>query len=310
MQNKAILSLQNIVVQYGNHKILKNLSLSISQGTIGLLGPNGAGKSTLIKTLLGLLPFTSGQIELVGIPHTLKNLPMIRQKIGYVPEGDCYLKGISAVQFVAFLAELTGIDAPLSLKRAHETLEYVGLGEERYRKLEELSFGQRSRVKLAQALVHNVDLLILDEPTDGMDPVGRENFFQILRHLQKNTSLSILLASHTLEDVEALCQEIILLYDGQILAIKKLQELQQENEHIFHLKFKKAPPNLCTLCEKNKWQVKSLGDEEFLISGLDPKIIFEIAYQTQTTILAISPWHPTLESLFLSMMQNKKLAIV
>lgn len=307
MQDIPILSLQNAVVRYGKFEVLKQISVSVTTGTVGLLGPNGAGKSTFIKTLLGLLPISSGKIELMGIAQNTKNLPLIRQKIGYVPEGDCYLKGISSVQFIAFLAELTGIDSKLALKRSHEVLEYVGLGEERYRKLEELSFGQRSRVKLAQALVHNVDLLILDEPTDGMDPVGRENFFQILRHLQKNTSMSILLASHTLEDVESLCEQVILLYDGQILAIKNLSELQQENAKNFQVKFRQLPPDLNLLCEKNGWKLKLLDTETVLISGVaDPKAIFSIAHQTQTIIMSIAPWQPTLESLFLTIVEQQK----
>jgi len=307
MQDIPILSLQNAVVRYGKFEVLKQISVSVMAGTVGLLGPNGAGKSTFIKTLLGLLPISSGKIELMGIPQNIKNLPLIRQKIGYVPEGDCYLKGISSVQFIAFLAELTGIDTKLALKRSHEVLEYVGLGEERYRKLEELSFGQRSRVKLAQALVHNVDLLILDEPTDGMDPVGRENFFQILRHLQKNTSMSILLASHTLEDVESLCRQVILLYDGQILAVKNLSELQQENAKNFQVKFRQLSPDLNLLCEKNGWKLKLLDPETVLISGVtDPKAIFSIAHQTQTPIMSIAPWQPTLESLFLTIVEQQK----
>ncbi len=301
----GILSLHNVSVHYGKFAVLKNISVSFSQGTIGLLGPNGAGKSTLIKTILGLLPITTGNIQLFGTAIEQKGFREMRQKIGYVPEGDCYLPGISAVQFVAFLAELTGIETASAMKRAHEVLEYVGLGEERYRKLEDLSFGQRSRVKLAQALCHNIELLILDEPTDGMDPAGKENFFHILRNIQKNTSLSILLASHHLEDVEALCSEIILLYNGQVLSVKKLEELHTGFENTYILELGPHSDTFAKLCSEKGFLTKQISSNQILVANVhDPRILFPLLLKAQAEILSMGPWRPTLESLFIDLIQH------
>ncbi len=300
----AIISLQNIFVRYEKLEVLKDISFSLNPGMIGLLGPNGAGKSTLIKTLLGLLPISNGQIEILGLPIQQKNFAMIRQKIGYVPEGDCYLKGVSAVHFVAFLAELSGIPSDLALKRAHEVLEYVGLGEERYRKLEELSFGQRSRVKLAQALVHNVELLILDEPTDGMDPVGKENFFNIIKNIQKNLSLSILLATHTLEDVEAICQEIILLYQGKVLAVKNLKDIKQDDQQSYILEISNIPAFI-EIAKQNNIEVKEISANKVLVSKIqDPRVLFPLIQNAGVQIWSLDSWHPTLETIFMQILQQ------
>lgn len=220
----SIVSLKDVWIHYGKFLALKEAFLEIDQGIIGLLGPNGAGKTTLIKSLLGLLLPSQGEINIMGI--SIKKFPLeARTHIGYVPEGEAYLPGISAVKFVAFTAELDGIDPKSALKRSHEVLEYAGLGEERYRKIEELSPGQRVRIKLAQALCHNIDLLILDEPMEGLDPLGRQNFLNLIKNVHENTKVTILFSTHTLEDAEILCDQIIFLYAGKILTVQPLEKL-------------------------------------------------------------------------------------
>lgn len=295
-----LIHLKNLSVHYQKFQALKNLSFTLEEGCIGLLGPNGAGKSTLIKTLLGLLPVTTGEVEILG-QHVQAHPLSVRAKIGYVPEGDAYLPHISAVQFVAFLGELSGMQQKEALKRAHEVLEYVGLGEERYRKLEDLSHGQRSRIKLAQALAHKVELLILDEPTDGMDPGGRDNFLSLIRRIREHAKLSILLASHTLEDVESLCEKVVMIQNGEVLAIKKLSELLTGQEKNYMVELAGDVSQFLATCEKEGIKTKAEQNKVLLYNIGNPQIIFRMAYASRTATLAVYPWRPTLESMFVEM---------
>ena len=169
-----LLELTDLTVSYGKKVVLDNLNLQIKGGAIGLLGPNGAGKSTLIKTLLGFLVPTTGYINLFG-KRVKSSKTEIRQLIGYMPENDSYIPGVSAVSFVGYAGELCGMDRKAARQRAHEVLNYVGIDEIRYRPVETYTTGVRQRLKLAQALVHDPDLLLLDEPTNGMDQRGRES---------------------------------------------------------------------------------------------------------------------------------------
>lgn len=301
----SLISLQNLTVQYGKFQALKNLSLHLEQGSIGLLGPNGAGKSTLIKTLLGLLPFTKGKVEILG--WNVKQFPLeIRKNVGYVPEGDAYLPGISVVQFLTFLGQLSGMTERDALKRSHEVLEYVGLGEERYRKMEDLTHGQRSRIKLAQALCHDVKLLILDEPTDGMDPVGRENFLALIKRIRNQAYFSVLLASHTLEDVEYLCDKIILIQNGEILTVRQLSEWIEGREQTYIVDLYGENSGFLQLCEQEKILAEKESENKWILRGVqDTQTIFRIANQTKTAISGMYLWKPTLESLFVKMVKRQ-----
>ena len=300
----TIISLSQLSVHYQQFQALKEISATLSQGSIGILGPNGAGKSTLIRTLLGLQPYSSGEVKVLG--KKVREEPLeIRRKIGYAPEGDTFLPGISAVQFVAFLAELVGVKQKTALKRAHEVLEYVELGEERYRTLEQLSHGQRSRVKLAQALCHDVELLILDEPTDGMDPAGRENFLMLLKRVKEQGNLSILLASHTLEDVEFLCDQILLIQNGEILAEKKLSELMQKSENSYVLLLSKSTEEFLQYCSQEGISGEKYQEKRIFMKNIeDPRIIFQFAHKLGSEVLELSPWNPTLESIFVKMVKE------
>jgi len=304
----SLLSLKNLSVQYGKFHALKNLSLEIEQGSIGLLGPNGAGKSTLIKTLLGLLPFTQGEVEILD--WNVKKSPLeIRKNVGYVPEGDAYLPGISVVQFLTFLGQLSGMREQDALKRSHEVLEYVGLGEERYRKMEDMTHGQRSRIKLAQALCHDVKLLILDEPTDGMDPVGRENFLSLIKRIRSQAYFSVLLASHTLEDVEYLCDRIILIQEGEILAVKQLSDLIEGKENTYIVDIYGDSNSFLELCKQEGILAEKEIENKVLVYGIqDTQKIFRLACQSKTGVFGMYLWRPTLESMFVKMVKEKKQA--
>ena len=214
MSDELLLELDEVDKHYGAFHALKRLTLSLPRGTSGLLGPNGAGKSTLIKILLGLLPFT-GRVRVLG--HDVRARPReVRAAVGYMPERDNYLPGMSAVDYCVYAAELSGLPPREAMSRSHAVLEFVGLGDKRYQRLDGYSTGQNQRVKLAQALVHDPELLLLDEPTNGLDPQGRDEMLALVGQLPSRNGCSVLVSSHLLPDVEYLCERAILLHEGEI----------------------------------------------------------------------------------------------
>src|SRR5918999_4228119 len=176
---ESVVSLDRVSVRYGRNQALRDVSASFPPGAVGLLGPNGAGKSTMIKALLGFLAPATGEMRVLGLD--VRTSPLrIRGRIGYMPESDAHIPGMNAVSFVAYCGELAGLPRSDAMQRAHEVLYYVGLGEARYRNVETYSTGMKQRIKLAQALVHDPDLLFLDEPTNGMDPKGRDEMLELI----------------------------------------------------------------------------------------------------------------------------------
>lgn len=210
-----LLDLENLNAGYGSRTVLHGVTLRFEGGAAGLLGPNGAGKSTLLKTLLGFLPPLSGRAEVLG-----RLLPggalEVRARVGYMPEQEAFIPGMTAVQFVAYMAQLSGLPRAASMERAHEVLQYVGLGEARYRKLETYSLGMKQRAKLAQAIVHDPQLLLLDEPTNGLDPAGRLEMLELVSDLAHHKGVAVILCSHLLKDVETVADEIIVLGGGRV----------------------------------------------------------------------------------------------
>src|SRR5436309_14589124 len=198
----ALFQLDGVTKTYGAVTALDNLSVSVPSGAIGLLGPNGSGKTTLIRTLLGLIPIDNGSGHILGKDFRRQQLD-IRREVGFAPEDECLFPRLVGVEFVAYAGELVGMGPKDALQRAHEVLDYVGLGEARYRKVESYSSGMKQRLKLASAVVHDPKLLILDEPTNGMDPAGREEVLERAEDLSRNKVMSLLFSSHLLPDVQA-----------------------------------------------------------------------------------------------------------
>jgi ABC-2 type transport system ATP-binding protein len=215
----------NVVKFYGPNQALGPLTLSLPEGSVGLLGPNGAGKSTLVRLMMGLLTPTSGTVRVLDEEVT-PGSKSIRRRIGYVPEGDAYFPELSGVEAVAYAGRLVGMRAPDALQRAHQVLDYVDLGEARYRLVEKYSTGMRQRLKLAQALVHDPDLLILDEPTEGVDPDARASILQLIHELSKEYGIKLLLSTHLLNDVERLATHALVLNQGRAVAHGSLEELK------------------------------------------------------------------------------------
>src|SRR6185369_192272 len=211
---------------YGPVRALDNLSLQVPAGAIGLLGPNGSGKTTMIRTLLGLIPIDRGAGQVLGMDFRRQQLD-IRRQVGFAPEDECLFPHVVGVEFVSYAGELVGMSSTDALQRAHEVLDYVGLGEARYRKVESYSTGMKQRLKLASAIVHDPKLLILDEPTNGMDPAGRVEVLELSRDLAHNKGMSLLFSSHLLPDVESVCDYIVVIAAGQLLAEGKIEDLKQ-----------------------------------------------------------------------------------
>src|ERR1700749_3767351 len=216
----------NVSKSYGDVRALDDLTLAVPERAIGLLGPNGSGKTTMIRTLLGLIPVDRGTGEVLGLDFSRRQLE-IRRKVGFAPEDECLFPHVQGVEFVAYAGELVGMSPIDALQRSHEVLDYVGLGEARYRKVESYSTGMKQRLKLASAIVHDPKLLVLDQPTNGMDPAGRLEVIELAHDLAHNKGMSLIFSSHLLPDVEAVCDYVIVLGHGRLLARGWVEELKQ-----------------------------------------------------------------------------------
>src|SRR3954447_20601469 len=228
---------------YGSIRALDNLSISVPAGAVGLLGPNGSGKTTMIRTLLGLIPVDSGSGEVLGKDFRRQQLD-IRREVGFAPEDECLFPRVAGVEFAAYAGELVGMSRQDAMQRAHEVLNYVGLGEARYRRVETYSTGMKQRLKLAAAIVHDPKLLILDEPTNGMDPAGREEVLELARDLAHNKGMSLLFSSHLLPDVEAVCDHVVVLGSGRLLAEGRIKDLKQFHPGCYEVRVKAGPAAL------------------------------------------------------------------
>ncbi len=226
-----------MAILYGELAALDNLSIEINGGAVGLLGPNGAGKTTFIKTILGLLVPQNGSVEVFGM-DVVRDRFEIRRHIGYVPESDCYISGMSGVNFVAYMGKLCGMPHKEAIQRAHEILQYVGMDEEKYRLIETYSTGMKQKIKLAQSLIHDPKLILLDEPTTGMDPKGRQEMLDLIKDVSSSKDINIILSSHLLPDIEYTCQDIIVLRDGKLVVAGNIQELKATHKKMYEVKIK------------------------------------------------------------------------
>src|ERR1700761_5324477 len=233
-QRGPVIELDGLEVRLGNRAVLDSLTGVLRGRAIGLLGPNGAGKSTLINTLLGFHSASSGTARIFGL-DTFKDRAQIRSGIGYMPENDSFIGNMSGVHFVRYMAELAGLPSAEALERAHEALFYVGLGEVRYRKVNSYSLGMKQLVKLAQALAHGPRLLILDEPTNGLDPIARQRMIHLIQEIRKEGSVRLLISSHLLRDIDETCDEVLILKDGRIADLCNIEEERRSNRSFMEL---------------------------------------------------------------------------
>ena len=299
----AVVTLDNVTVAYGSSVALREVTASFSAGTVGLLGPNGAGKSTMIKALLGFVAPTAGAMRVLGLDVSAAPLD-IRARIGYMPESDAHIPGMNAVSFVAYCGELSGLPRVDAMQRAHEVLFYVGLGEARYRNVETYSTGMKQRIKLAQALVHDPDLLFLDEPTNGMDPKGRDEMLELVRDLGHNKGVNLILSSHLLPDVEYTCDDVVVMDKGRVAVHGPIQSLKQPRGRVFELRVKLPSAEL----EMFITRLRAAGlechatDEDvmrvFVPGDAGARELFALAAAEHIQVRHLRPSVPTLEDVF------------
>jgi ABC-2 type transport system ATP-binding protein len=234
----TVVELDNLKVKLGRREILRDISCRLGTSgvgkVIGLLGPNGAGKSTLILTLLGFHKPVAGNARVLGF-DCRSRIREVRARVGYMPEIDSFIANMTAVSFLRFMAELSGLPSRVALEKAHETLFHVGLGEARYRELGTYSLGMKQMAKLAQAIVHGPELLILDEPTNGLDPSSRQRMLNLVREMKEEQGMNVLLSSHLLRDVEQVCDEAVIMKDGRIVYECNIEAERRSNKRFVEL---------------------------------------------------------------------------
>ena len=220
----SIIETRGLVMAFPSTRALDGLDVSIPGGVTGLVGANGAGKTTLISLVLGLLTPTTGSLSVLGLDPSTSG-PELRARIGYGPERNVFPDDLRAYDFVRHLAEVKGLPRDEARSRASDSLYLVGLGEERFRALGTMSTGQRQRVKLAQAIAADPRLIVLDEPTDGLDPVQRDEMLNIIVQVNRNFGIDVMLSSHVLEEVERVCDHVVALAEGRLVAQGSMVEL-------------------------------------------------------------------------------------
>ena len=302
----GVIDLDGVEVRLANRIVLSNLTGKLNGQAIGLLGPNGAGKSTLINTLLGFHLPSKGKARVFGL-DTYKDRAQIRSGIGFMPENDSFIGNMSGVRFVRYMAELAGLPSEFALERAHEALFYVGLGEVRYRKVSTYSLGMKQLVKLAQALAHGPRLLILDEPTNGLDPVARQRMIQLIKDIRKEGSIRLLISSHLLRDIDETCDEVLILKGGRIASLCNIEEERRSNRSFMELETVGAT-------ERFSVSIRGLGCECATFPGgriklvipdnIEARDLYVIASEQGVQIRRMNQRRDSLEDIFLRAMDN------
>ena len=303
----GVIDLDGLEVRLGSRIVLNGLTGTLRGQAIGLLGPNGAGKSTLINTLLGFHQPLRGTARVFDF-DVRRDRAQIRQQIGYMPENDSFIGNMSGVRFVRYMAELAGLPRGEALERAHEALFYVGLGEVRYRKVSTYSLGMKQLIKLAQALAHGPKLLILDEPTNGLDPVARQRMIQVIKEIRKEGSIRLLISSHLLRDIDETCDEVLILKDGRIAALRNIEEERNSHRNFIEIETVGAT-------EQFSARIRALGCECASFPGgriklvmpdhIEARDLYVIASDQGVQIRRMNQRRDSLEDIFLRAMENE-----
>ncbi len=304
MTADAAVELEGLRVRLGKREVLRGLDARLRGRAIGLLGPNGAGKSTLVHTLLGFVAPEAGRARVFGLDSRAEGRAL-RRLVGYMPENDAYVPGLSVVGFVRMMGELSGLPPEAALERAHQVLHYVGLGEVRYRRLETLSLGMKQLAKLAQAIVHGPRLLILDEPTNGLDPPHRLRMLELVREITAGGEMSVLLSSHLLRDVEECCDEVLILKDGLVAAYRDLEAERRSDTRILDLEVRGATTAIqaaLARCGCTWEQYRGDRVRVTLVDGASVAEIFRLAQENRVQIRRLAFKRDSLEEIFLRAM--------
>jgi ABC-2 type transport system ATP-binding protein len=304
----AVIELEGLGVRLAGRRILEDLSVSISGRSIGLLGPNGAGKTTLIHTLLGFFPAAEGTARVFGRDIRTERRA-IRSLIGYMPELESFIPGITAVQLVRYMAELSGLPPSAALERAHEALFYVGLGEARYRRIETFSLGMKQRVKLAQAIVHSPRLIVLDEPTNGLDPPARLRMIRLIRDIRDSGEVHLMLSSHLLRDVEECCDEVVVLKNGRLAAYTNLEEERRDHKHFLEVETRGEGDGFTRGLDDLgvDWAVSSGARIKMVLpDGVEIRDLYRIAAESDVQIRRLDHKRDSLQDIFMKAMEDER----
>lgn len=295
------IQLNGITKDYGQLRALDSVTLAIGAGVTGLLGPNGSGKSTLIKALMGLVEVNSGEGQVLGLDLRRKSFA-IRSRVGYMPEDDCYVAGLSGVAMVQFSARLAGLPATEGLRRAHEILDFCGMKQERYRTVETYSTGMRQKIKFAQAIVHDPPLLILDEPTSGLDPDERQNMLARIRGLSTKAGKTVLVSTHILPDVQAICDSLVILAKGRVRAAGSLELLRSPGAPKLQIRVVGSPERLAERLRGEGISVTVESDRSLSVElddGTTVDRLWQMAAESGVVVRAVVPARVSLEQIFL-----------
>ena len=301
----SIITPKALTKMYGPHLALENINLNINAGSIGILGPNGAGKSTLFKCLLGLIGTTSGEGSVLGYDIRTE-ADTIRSRIGYMPEYNSLDPALFAVDQVRYAGELLGMNSSTAMQRSHEVLEYVGLKDQRYRKIETFSTGMLQATKLACALVHDPDILICDEPTNGLDQRARSFMLKTLQRTVKEGNRSVLMSSHVMDDVQAVCDSIVMIHKGQIVVHSNIDELVNQVDREIEIMVWGGASRMEDELTSIGLEARRLG-RIIRVKVVDEKTsqqILTAAVKAEVQVRQMKEYEPDLEDIFLLIMER------
>jgi ABC-2 type transport system ATP-binding protein len=303
-----VVELENLTVRLGRREILHGISCRLGvSGTgraVGLLGPNGAGKSTLILTLLGFLRPSAGRARILGL-DCRHGMGAARSRLGYMPENDSFIGDMTAVTFLRQMAELSGLPSEAALEKAHEVLFHVGLGEARYRELRTYSYGMKQMAKFAQAVVHGPELVVLDEPTNGLDPAARRRMLKLIREMKEEQGMSVLVCSHLLRDIEQVCDEAVIMKEGAIVHQCNLEEDRRSNRCFVELEVTGDDANLRAALPGIGAEGVTEGGGRWRIvlpPGVEIDVLWGLVARQQLLVRKLTHRRDTLEEIFLKAM--------
>ncbi len=305
----GLLDLKQVVKRYGPVTALRGINAHVARATkvVGLLGPNGAGKSTLVKCMLGLIPF-EGRARVLGYDPRVDGAA-IRARVGYMPESDVFLAGMTAVELCAYAAELSGLPRTEALQRAHAALYYAGLEDKRYQNVDGYSTGQKQRVKLAQALVHDPEMLFLDEPTNGLDPRSRDEMLELIAELPEKRGCMIMISTHLLTDVDRVCDSALIMHLGQVRFAGTVEQLRasagKTRDYVIEVRERVAELyDALTARGAVAAAFSPVALTVTLPEALSPRDVLELARAAKIQIRILEPHRESMEQAFLRVVSS------
>lgn len=303
-----LIELDRLEVRLGSRTVLDGLTANLTGRAIGLLGPNGSGKSTLINTLLGFHSPCRGTAHVFGmdVRHCARE---IRRAIGYMPENDSFIGSMSGIRFVRYMTELSGVPREQALELAHEAMFYVGLGEVRYRNIATYSLGMKQLIKLAQALAHGPKLLVLDEPTNGLDPLARQRMVHLIQEIRDAGQIRLLISSHLLRDVDETCDEVLILKEGQLAALCNLEEERRMNRRFLEMETVGAGDDFAEAIQQIGCEcaVFAHGRMKLMMpANVEIRDVYAIAARQSVQIRRMNYRRDSLEDIFLNAMEARE----